>query len=554
MVRQPGFVRRLSFATIGARVASLSLQAKVRLLTWMIVGVMSVAFLISLLCALFAIAQRPHMLEHQAQALAAQKLLMGLQDSMSAMGAFMTTPSEPTWQAYEDHFSGLTKGLERLKREVDDASVKSEIDEFLSFDLTLISSIQNEIRANSLKGEREQALRSFVDGYLPAVTKIRNTLGNTVELTSKGVGNAFSRALGSITFGTYAACVAFALAVGASAWLARRLSVMIGRPLEGAVDSLLAQTQETQATVDHLAHSVVALQDVARAQDEALLRAQDCFAVIGRIVDQNGASAAQSDRQVQEATRAMSASSQSIERLDDAVSALVQGANEMAGASREMQDGMLKIDDWFRDIAEKNKMINDIATKTKLLALNAAIEAARAGASGAGFAVVADEVSRLAALSDKAAVEINAMAADARTRLAAVSQEFKSSIDQRALKLEQQIDLSQTDLSQAQGQLSATLRLVGELSSSLADIALSSTDQGKQLTAITDMFRELAEIGRRGAASTALVAQASEVLGHSEQGLNRIVSEVRRVTDGAAACAAATASRVPLRPAGTQHI
>jgi len=177
---------------------------------------------------------------------------------------------------------------------------------------------------------------------------------------------------------------------------------------------------------------------------------------------------------------------------------------------------MLKIDDWFRDIAEKNKMINDIATKTKLLALNAAIEAARAGASGAGFAVVADEVSRLAALSDKAAVEINAMAADARTRLAAVSQEFKSSIDQRALKLEQQIDLSQTDLSQAQGQLSATLRLVGELSSSLADIALSSTDQGKQLTAITDMFRELAEIGRRGAASTALVAQASEVLGHSE--------------------------------------
>ncbi len=535
LVLRFGFIRELKFNRLSEKVIHSSLQTKVKLLTWMIVSVMSVTFLISLGCALFAIAQRPHMLEHQAHALATQKLLMGLQDSMSAMGTFMTTPDEKNWQAYQNHFSALTKGLERLKGEVDDESVKSEIEEFLSFDLSLITSIQDEIKTNSLKGEREQALRSFVDGYLPTVTKIRNTLGNTVELTSKSVGNAFALAIRSITLGTYAAGLMFVLAVSLSVWVARRLSEMIGRPLKGAVTSLLSQTQEMQATVDHLATSVVALQDVSRAQDEALVRAQDCFGVIGRIVDKNKAAAADSERMIQEATRVMSANSQSIERLDGTVSALVQEANEMAAASRDTQEGIVKISGWFHEIAEKNKMINDIATKTNLLALNAAIEAARAGASGAGFAVVADEVSRLAALSDKAAVEINAMAADATARLQTVNLELKSAIDERTLKLERQIEMGQTELVQTRAQLSATIRLVDELSSSLSDITHSSTDQGSQLTTLNDMFREFADIGHRGASSTASVAEASEALAQSERDMHRIVSEVRRVTDGAAA-------------------
>ena len=149
--------------------------------------------------------------------------------------------------------------------------------------------------------------------------------------------------------------------------------------------------------------------------------------------------------------------------------------------------------------------------------------------------MVADEVSRLAALSDKAAVEINAMAADATARLQTVNLELKSAIDERTLKLERQIEMGQTELVQTRAQLSATIRLVDELSSSLSDITHSSTDQGSQLTTLNDMFREFADIGHRGASSTASVAEASEALAQSERDMHRIVSEVRRVTDGAAA-------------------
>jgi methyl-accepting chemotaxis protein len=79
-------------------------------------------------------------------------------------------------------------------------------------------------------------------------------------------------------------------------------------------------------------------------------------------------------------------------------------AHDVAGATAQAVDAMSAV-------AEKVRLVQEIARQTDLLALNAAIEAARAGAHGKGFAVVASEVRKLAERAQAAAVEIGNLSA-----------------------------------------------------------------------------------------------------------------------------------------------
>ncbi|WP_082684580.1 HAMP domain-containing methyl-accepting chemotaxis protein [Aureimonas ureilytica] len=80
-----------------------------------------------------------------------------------------------------------------------------------------------------------------------------------------------------------------------------------------------------------------------------------------------------------------------------------------AQKSREAIAGSLQA---MATIAEKVRVVQEIARQTDLLALNAAIEAARAGAHGKGFAVVASEVRKLAERSQTAAAEISELSGE----------------------------------------------------------------------------------------------------------------------------------------------
>ncbi len=80
--------------------------------------------------------------------------------------------------------------------------------------------------------------------------------------------------------------------------------------------------------------------------------------------------------------------------------------------AKEIEKGKEAIDNTvgsMKNIAEKIRIISEIAQQTNILALNAAVEAARAGEAGKGFAVVAAEVRKLAEKSQVAAIEIDSL-------------------------------------------------------------------------------------------------------------------------------------------------
>lgn len=140
------------------------------------------------------------------------------------------------------------------------------------------------------------------------------------------------------------------------------------------IDALERQRQEAEAK-----------QDIARQQAGALEQASSAMEEMTANIRQTADKAAR------------------MERLAGAASA---GADESGRAVQRSVEAM-------RIIAEKIKVVQEIARQTDLLALNAAIEAARAGQNGKGFAVVASEVRKLAERAGAAATEMEYLTSEA---------------------------------------------------------------------------------------------------------------------------------------------
>ena len=141
----------------------------------------------------------------------------------------------------------------------------------------------------------------------------------------------------------------------------------------------------------------------------------------------------------------------------------------------------------MKEIAERVRIIEDIAYKTNLLALNAAIEAARAGDHGKGFAVVASEVRKLAERSQVAAKEIGALTHDS----VAVAEKAGAFLEKMLPGIRRTSDLVQ-------------------------EISASTHEQAEGIHQLTGSMEQLDRVSQQtAAASEELAATAEELNGQS---------------------------------------
>ena len=165
----------------------------------------------------------------------------------------------------------------------------------------------------------------------------------------------------------------------------------------------------------------------------------------------------------------------------------VDGIRESSNSARISIEAM-------NNIAEKIKIINDIAFQTNILALNAAVEAARAGEHGKGFAVVAAEVRKLAERSKVAADEINELSV-------------------KGVKVS---DMAGEKLSSIVPEIEKTAKLVQE-------IAAASSEQNSGADQINSAIQQLNIIVQQNAASSEEMATSSEELSGQADQLKEII-------------------------------
>ena len=237
--------------------------------------------------------------------------------------------------------------------------------------------------------------------------------------------------------------------------------------------------------------------------------------IVQGIIDgaENVAAASQqlssSSQQLSEGTSEQASSTEQVSSSMEEMSANIQQNTENAqqtekisiAATDKIKEGYKSTEisvTSMKDIAEKISIINDIAFQTNILALNAAVEAARAGEHGKGFAVVAAEVRKLA--------ERSKVAADQIDQLSRSGVEISEKAGQQLAEVVPEIE--------------KTARLVQEISA-------ASMEQNSGSNQINTAIQQLNKVTQQSAAASEEVATSSEELSGQAEQLKNLVAFFR---------------------------
>jgi methyl-accepting chemotaxis protein len=257
------------------------------------------------------------------------------------------------------------------------------------------------------------------------------------------------------------------------------LTRSIERDYQGAFGEMKQYVNQTVAKLSSVVAEVNGgAEALANASEEVSATAQ----ALSQASSEQAASVEETSASIEQMTASISQNTENA-KVTDGMATKAAGEATEGGAAVKATVAAMK------QIAQKIRIIDDIAYQTNLLALNAAIEAARAGEHGKGFAVVAAEVRKLAERSQVAAQEIGTVAS------------------------------SSVELAEQAGKLlDAIVPNIRKTSDLVQEITAASEEQSSGVGQINVAVNQLSQTTQQNASSSEeLAATAEEMSGQAEQ-------------------------------------
>jgi len=267
--------------------------------------------------------------------------------------------------------------------------------------------------------EHNQAMVLINTTIKPLYNEHRQYIDRVVELSNQQNTTVEQEAQSTIRLSYFVLSVLLIVIVVINVVFSYFILVSITKPLKRGIDfakevaSGNLTTEFDFSHEDEIGQLALSLTEMATQLNRVVRSVANSSAQITLTCDQFSSTSQLLSQGASEQAASIEEISSSIEEMKSMIHQNAYHAKETAAISNQSQAGLQdfaqrteQIVESNRLVAERIKVINDIALQTNILALNAAVEAARAGEHGRGFAVVASEVRKLAERSKISADEI----------------------------------------------------------------------------------------------------------------------------------------------------
>jgi methyl-accepting chemotaxis protein len=259
----------------------------------------------------------------------------------------------------------------------------------------------------------------------------------------------------------------------------------IGKSYQGDFDTL---KQAINNTIAKLADTIHQINSSANNLNSAAGQVSSTAQSLSQGSSEQAASVEQISASVEQASASINQNTENAKVTDGMATKAAAEAQQGGDAVKETMSAM-------KSIADKIRIIDDIAYQTNMLALNAAIEAARAGEHGKGFAVVAAEVRKLAERSQVAAQEIGGLAGSS----VKLAEKAGALLDEMVPTIRKTSDLVQ-------------------------EIASASAEQTGGISQINSAMSQLNQVTQQSASASEELAATAEEMGGQAQQLQQLMS------------------------------